>query len=107
MRRARPVCVQAERPPPRDSARALEPTLDILTEGGVRRTHERDQIEATGAASLQFVEPRPRVVAERLLGLAGDNRDWRARHTVAHVRDLRTLFAVERAAAAARRRNAR
>ena len=106
MRRTRPMCVQAERTASRRGARACEPAFDVLAVRGVWRPHERDHVETAGAASLQLVEPGPGIVAQRLLEMAGDDRDWVARHTVAHVRDLRTLFAVGRAAAVARRRYA-
>ena len=98
VRRARPVRVQSERRARRRGAGALEPALLVLAERRVRRTHERDHVEAAGPPALERVEARPRLVVERPLEMAGDDRDGRARHTVPHVRDLRTLFAVRRAA---------
>ena len=96
MRRARPVRVQAERRRVRPRcARASSQRSLVLAVGGVRRPHQRDHVEAAGAAPLQRVEPAPRPRRR-----SGCSR-WQetiatgaARHTVAHVRDLRTLFAV-------------
>src|SRR5581483_8837871 len=96
MCRARPVRVQPERRARRGAARTREPEIRVLVERRIRRTQQRDHVEAAGSVSLQRVEARPRLVAQRLLDVTGDDRDRRARHTVAHARAPRTLFAVPR-----------
>src|SRR6266566_9406185 len=85
---------------------ALQPALDVLAVGRVGRTDQRNHVERTGPAASKRCKALPRVVAERLLEMTRDDRSRRARHTVAHVRDLRTLFAVARSPGSLRRRDA-
>ena len=76
VRRARPVRVQAERRARGGEPRTVEPALLVLAVGGVGRPHQRDHVEAAGPPSLQRVEAPPRLVVERLLDVAGDDRGW-------------------------------
>src|SRR5690348_14367164 len=92
----------------RERAGACEPAVSVLVVRRVGRPDERDDLEAAGLFPPERVETRPRAVVERLLEVAGDDGDAGSpRHTVARVWDLRTLCAVGRAAAGARRRHAR
>src|SRR2546430_3381595 len=103
MRRARPVRVETEWRAGRRRARAIEPALLVLAERGVRRPHQRDHVEAARAAALQLVEALPRVVTERLLEMAADDRGGGGKPTVAYWRGLRDPISVAPSSASSRR----
>src|SRR5207245_4460299 len=97
MRWARPVRVEPERRSRGRDARALEPARFVLAVREIGRPDQRDHVEAARAFALQRVEAQPGSVVEWALDVARHHRGGpggHGRHTVAHVRDLRTLFAV-------------